>query len=63
MKGSSAYVPPDPKDDKQLNYALDLLQRQAGEHRLPARSESRHTELSRAGGAACRCRLSSLMAG
>jgi carboxyl-terminal processing protease len=25
MKGSSAYVPPDPKDDKQLNYALDLL--------------------------------------
>jgi carboxyl-terminal processing protease len=23
--GSSAYVPPDPKDDKQLNYALDLL--------------------------------------
>ncbi len=25
MKGSSAYVPPDPKDDKQLQYALDLL--------------------------------------
>ena len=25
MKGSSAYVPPDAKDDKQLNYALDLL--------------------------------------
>jgi carboxyl-terminal processing protease len=25
MKGSSAYVPPDPKDDKQLSYALDLL--------------------------------------
>ena len=25
MKGSPAYVPPDPKDDKQLNYALDLL--------------------------------------
>jgi len=25
MKGSSAYVPPDQKDDKQLNYALDLL--------------------------------------
>ena len=23
--GSSAYVPPDKKDDKQLNYALDLL--------------------------------------
>jgi len=23
--GSLAYVPPDPKDDKQLNYALDLL--------------------------------------
>jgi carboxyl-terminal processing protease len=23
--GSSAYVPPDPKDDKQLNYAIDLL--------------------------------------
>jgi carboxyl-terminal processing protease len=23
--GSPAYVPPDPKDDKQLNYALDLL--------------------------------------
>jgi carboxyl-terminal processing protease len=23
--GSSAYVPPDPKDDKQLGYALDLL--------------------------------------
>jgi carboxyl-terminal processing protease len=23
--GSSAYVPPDPKDDKQLKYALDLL--------------------------------------
>lgn len=23
--GSSAYIPPDPKDDKQLNYALDLL--------------------------------------
>ncbi len=23
--GSSAYVPPDPKNDKQLNYALDLL--------------------------------------
>ncbi len=25
MKGSSAYVPPDPKNDNQLNYALDLL--------------------------------------
>jgi carboxyl-terminal processing protease len=25
MKGSSAYVPPDAKDDKQLTYALDLL--------------------------------------
>lgn len=24
--GSSAYVPPDPKDDIQLNYALDLIQ-------------------------------------
>lgn len=23
--GSQAYVPPDPKDDKQLHYALDLL--------------------------------------
>jgi carboxyl-terminal processing protease len=23
--GSSAYVPPDPKNDKQLNYAYDLL--------------------------------------
>jgi carboxyl-terminal processing protease len=23
--GSSAYIPPNPKDDKQLNYALDLL--------------------------------------
>lgn len=23
--GSSAYVPPDPKDDKQLNFAYDLL--------------------------------------
>jgi carboxyl-terminal processing protease len=23
--GSSAYVPPDPKNDKQLNYALELL--------------------------------------
>jgi carboxyl-terminal processing protease len=23
--GSSAYVPPDPKNDKQLNFALDLL--------------------------------------
>ena len=23
--GSAAYVPPDPKDDVQLNYALDLL--------------------------------------
>jgi carboxyl-terminal processing protease len=23
--GSSAYVPPDPKDDVQINYALDLL--------------------------------------
>ncbi len=23
--GSVAYVPPDPKDDVQLNYALDLL--------------------------------------
>jgi carboxyl-terminal processing protease len=23
--GSDAYVPPEPKDDKQLNYALDLL--------------------------------------
>jgi carboxyl-terminal processing protease len=25
QSGSLAYVPPDPKDDKQLNYALDLL--------------------------------------
>src|SRR5581483_3327840 len=25
QSGSPAYVPPDPKDDKQLNYALDLL--------------------------------------
>jgi carboxyl-terminal processing protease len=25
QSGSSAYVPPDPKDDKQLKYALDLL--------------------------------------
>src|SRR4029079_13228571 len=25
QQGSLAYVPPDPKDDKQLNYALDLL--------------------------------------
>ena len=23
--GSSAYVPPDPKNDRQLNYALELL--------------------------------------
>ena len=25
QSGSLAYVPPDPKDDKQLNYALNLL--------------------------------------
>ena len=25
QKGSPAYVPTDPKDDKQLHYALDLL--------------------------------------
>ena len=25
QSGSLAYVPPDPKDDKQLHYALDLL--------------------------------------
>ena len=25
QQGSLAYVPPDPKDDKQLNYALDLI--------------------------------------
>jgi carboxyl-terminal processing protease len=25
--GSPAYIPPDPGDDKQLNYALDLVRR------------------------------------
>ncbi len=34
--GSSAYVPPDPKNDRQLNYALDLLRagRQAADAKL-----------------------------
>jgi len=34
--GSSAYVPPDPKDDRQLNYALELLRagRQAADATL-----------------------------
>lgn len=34
--GSSAYIPPDQKDDKQLNYALDLLRGKATNAAFPA---------------------------
>lgn len=39
--GSSAYVPPDPKNDRQLNYALDLLRagRQAADAKLASTSK------------------------
>ncbi|MYZ48658.1 S41 family peptidase [Propylenella binzhouense] len=37
--GSSAYVPPDPKDDKQLNYAFDLLRGIQVNSRFPAHPE------------------------
>ena len=33
---SAAYVPPDPKDDKQLNYAMDLLRGIQVNNRFPA---------------------------
>ena len=36
--GSAAYVPPDPKDDVQLNYALDLLRGVEDRSGLPAES-------------------------
>ena len=48
--GSLAYVPPDPKDDMQLNYAIDLLHGLQVERRLPAGPESRHTKLIRQSG-------------
>ncbi len=34
--GSSAYIPPDAKDDKQLNYALDLIRGKATNAAYPA---------------------------
>lgn len=37
--GSIAYVPPDPKDDEQLNYALQLLRGEATDEAFPPQKE------------------------
>ena len=37
--GSSAYVPPEAKDDKQLQYALELLRGQKTDPAFPANPE------------------------
>ena len=44
--GSQSYVPPDPKDDKALNMALDLLRGIEPELGVPAEPEGRRPELS-----------------
>ena len=44
--GSQSYIPPDPKDDKALRMALDLLARLGTERGLPAESEGGHAELT-----------------
>ena len=49
--GSAAYVPPDPKDDVQLNYALDLLRGAEDRSGLPAESgQGRPEPVSVSGG-------------
>ena len=46
--GSQSYVPPDPKDDKALHTALDLIRGDPEELGIPSEPEDRGPELARA---------------
>jgi carboxyl-terminal processing protease len=52
-KGSQSYVPPDPKNDKALNMALDLLHGKQSSSAFPPRRPARLAERARAHSNAC----------